>query len=208
MYVIVDNFDAFSYNLAHALGEHGVDPVVYRGDGIDVDELAALRPQAIIIASGADDEGWKDGPGACIEGFARRLPILGVGLGQLCIATALGGRTVPSREPHHGKTSRVIHEGTGLFANLPVPFQATRYDSSVVVEPLPAGLVVTARTSEGEVMALEHLHAPIASVQFDPASIFTESTATFIQNVVHWVAAWWQEQERLGNGAESPERGR
>jgi len=196
---VIDDRSSFVYNLAHGLGALGVDVMVRRLDRTDPHEAAALEPRAIVVAAEVRENGRG---GACatgwIEHFAGRVPLFGVGPGHGAIAAAFGAAPTAGR-PVHGKTSPVLHDGTGLFAGLPSPFTATRYDGWTVREPLPPQLEAVARTGQGDVMALQHRTLPIASVQFDPGSAFTEAGRELLANVVEWAAAWW-ESRRGGEG--------
>lgn len=184
MIVVIDNFDSFTYTLVQYVGAAGAKPVVKTND-VAVDEIKALRPCGIIVGSGA---GRPEDAGCCIEvvrAFAGEVPIMGVGLGHQCIAVAFGGRVKAGKEPVHGKTAVVEHDGKGLFDGLHLPFAATRYDSTVVCEfHLPHGLQVTAKTEDGEVAGLRHATLPIEGVQFHPGSILTVNGQHIMQNFV------------------------
>ncbi len=182
MILVIDNYDSFTYNLVQYLGELGAELTVRRNDQITADEIRRLAPDHIVISPG---------PGAPQDGgvslevireFYRDTPILGVCLGHQCIGAAFGGRVDRAPRLMHGKTSPIYHYGSGLFEGLPSPFQATRYHSLLVHEPLPDCLQVTAFTSEGEVMALKHKTAPLVGVQFHPESILTEYGKDILQN--------------------------
>jgi anthranilate synthase/phosphoribosyltransferase len=174
MILLIDNYDSFTYNLAQYLGELGAEVRVVRNDAITLDEIAALAPTHIVISPGP---GTPDDAGislALVERFAPSVPILGVCLGHQAIGQAFGGRVVRAERLMHGKVSPVHHDGRDLFGGLPSPFEATRYHSLIVAEPLPDCLEVSARTPEGEVMGLRHRAYPTAGVQFHPESILTE----------------------------------
>ncbi|HUI02187.1 MAG TPA: aminodeoxychorismate/anthranilate synthase component II [Acidimicrobiales bacterium] len=172
--LIVDNYDSFTYNLVQELGEIGADPVVFRNDAIDVDGIRAQRVDGIIISPGPgrpEDGGVSM---AVIEAFAGEVPLLGVCLGHQCIGQVFGGRVGPAPELMHGKTSAVHHDGRGLFAGLPNPFEATRYHSLVVERAsVPDVLEVSAETADGVVMGLRHRALAVEGVQFHPESILT-----------------------------------
>ncbi len=188
MIVVIDNYDSFTYNLVQYLGELGAAQVVVRNDQISVDQVAAMQPDAVVI-----------GPGPCTPGEAgisleliRRLgpttPILGVCLGHQAIGQAYGGRVVQAPSLMHGKTSRVLHTGQGIFAGLPNPFTAGRYHSLVVDRAsLPDELLVTAETEDGLVMAVQHRVHPVYGVQFHPESILTECGRQLLQNFLRLV---------------------
>jgi para-aminobenzoate synthetase component 2 len=172
--LIIDNYDSFTYNLAQYLGELGAEVQVVRNDAITLDEIAELAPTHIVISPGPgapDDAGISL---ALVERFAPSVPILGVCLGHQAIGQAFGGRVVRAQRLMHGKVSPVHHDGRDLFNGLPSPFEATRYHSLIVADPLPACLEVSARTPEGEVMGLRHRAYSTAGVQFHPESILTE----------------------------------
>jgi anthranilate synthase/aminodeoxychorismate synthase-like glutamine amidotransferase len=173
--LLVDNFDSFVYNLAQAFGSLGAEPVVVRNDA-SVADLVALEPDAVVISPGP---GTPRAAGcstdAVIEFSSRGVPLLGVCLGHQCIGAAFGG--VVDRAPVgpvHGKTSRIFHEGAGVFAGLPSPFVATRYHSLAIdPEPWPEDLEVTATSEDGTVMGARHKSLPVEGVQFHPESVLT-----------------------------------
>lgn len=183
MILVIDNYDSFTYNLVHLLGELGAEVTVYRNDAIDLAGVRALRPERILV-----------GPGPCtpdqagislqlIRELGPEVPILGVCLGHQCIGQAYGGRVVRAPELMHGKVSPIRHCGEGLFERLPNPVRATRYHSLVVErESVPGELVVTAETADGLVMGLRHREHPVHGVQFHPESILTESGKTLLEN--------------------------
>lgn len=183
MILVIDNYDSFTYNLVQYLGELGADVTVRRNDQATLAEIEALAPTHIVISPGpgtpANDGGISN---AVIERFHRTTPILGVCLGHQCMGHVFGG--VVRRAPRlmHGKTSSIYHDGASLFAGLKNPFTATRYHSLIVEEPLPAQLVVSAFTDEGEVMGLRHRQYPTFGVQFHPESILTEGGRKLLRN--------------------------
>jgi anthranilate synthase component II len=182
MIAVIDNYDSFTYNLVQYLGELGAEVEVYRNDRIGIEELEALDPSHIVISPGP---GTPDDAGISNE-VIRRLgpgrPVLGVCLGHQCIGAALGGRVVRAPRLMHGKTSQIYHYSGDLFQGVPSPFEATRYHSLIVAEPLPDELEVTAFTREGEVMALRHRSLPIYGVQFHPESVLTEHGQRILRN--------------------------
>ncbi len=173
--LVIDNYDSFVYNLVQYLAELRAEPEVHRNDAIDLDGIAALAPDAILLSPGPgrpEDAGITP---ALIERFAGVVPILGVCLGHQAIGQVFGGSVVRAPELRHGKTSQVLHEGGGVFAGLPSPFQATRYHSLVVEQAgLPDELEVTGRTEDGLIMGLRHRTLDVEGVQFHPESILTE----------------------------------
>jgi anthranilate synthase/aminodeoxychorismate synthase-like glutamine amidotransferase len=182
MLAMIDNYDSFTYNLAQLFGELGQEVRVFRNDAISVDELDALNPSHIVISPGPGDPDQAGVSGEVIRRLGSRRPLLGVCLGHQCIGAAFGGRVI--RAPHlmHGKTSPIFHDGKGLFAGLPLPFEATRYHSLVVEEPLPDDLEATATTPTGELMGLRHKVYPIFGVQFHPESILTGAGKQILSN--------------------------
>ena len=175
MFILIDNYDSFTYNLYHYLGELGAEIEVYRNDQISVDEVMAKAPQGIILSPGPCDP---DRAGICldlIKAAAGKIPILGVCLGHQAIGQAFGGKVVRASKPMHGKLSDVTHRNKSVFLDLPNHFAATRYHSLVVDrDSLPADLEITAETEDGTIMGLAHKSLPIAGVQFHPESIASE----------------------------------
>lgn len=171
MILVIDNYDSFTFNLVHHLGELGARPEVRRNDAISVDEALAMAPEAVLLSPGPCAP---DGAGICLELLARAphdLPILGVCLGHQAIGQAFGGRVVRAKVLMHGKTSPIHHAGASVFEGLPDPFEAARYHSLAVERAsLPAELEVTAWTEDGEIMGLAHRTRPIHGVQFHPES--------------------------------------
>jgi len=182
MFLLIDNYDSFTYNLWHYLGELGAEIVVRRNDALSVADALALRPQGIVLSPGPSDP---DHAGICLELVRRAgdVPILGVCLGHQAIGQACGGRIVRAPVPMHGKLSSIQHDGTGVFVGLPNPFRATRYHSLVVERTsLPAALRVTAQTEDGLVMGLAHRERPLHGVQFHPESIASEAGHALLRN--------------------------
>jgi anthranilate synthase/aminodeoxychorismate synthase-like glutamine amidotransferase len=182
MIAVIDNYDSFTYNLVQHLGELGAEVRVFRNDTVSVEELKALAPSHVVISPGPgtpDDAGISQ---HVIREMGSRHPILGVCLGHQCIGQVFGGRVVRAPRLMHGKTSLVHHDGEFLFAGLPVPFEATRYHSLIVEEPLPEPLKRTAVTEEGELMGLRHRELPIFGVQFHPESILTPEGKRLLRN--------------------------
>ncbi len=186
MIFIVDNYDSFTYNLVQALGKLDRDVEVARNDRFEPGEIAARRPAAIVISPGPGRP-ENAGRSMAMIGAAESagIPLLGVCLGHQAIAAHHGGIVERAPEPRHGKSSRVAHDGTGLFDGLPRPFEAGRYHSLVVREDrLPAELVVTARSEDGLVMALAHRSLPVYGVQFHPESVLTPDGERLLANFV------------------------
>ena len=185
MLLMIDNYDSFTYNLVQYFGELGEEVVVHRNDEIELDEIAALGPERIVISPGpcTPDEAGISVP--LIKRFAGSIPILGVCLGHQSIGQAFGGRIIHAANLMHGKTSRVHHHGTGVFRNLPDPFTATRYHSLAIDRTqLPECLDVTAWTDDGEIMGVVHKSLPVEGVQFHPESIMTEHGHDLLRNFI------------------------
>ena len=172
MILLIDNYDSFTFNLVHFLGDLGAVCDVRRNDTITPGEALALRPEAIVLSPGPCTPSEA---GICLDliaAAAGQVPILGVCLGHQAIGQAYGGKVVRAPVPMHGKLSPIAHEGSDVFAGLPSPFEATRYHSLIVdAESLPAELAVTARTADGIIMGLRHRTLPVFGVQFHPESI-------------------------------------
>ncbi len=190
MFLLIDNYDSFTYNLVHYLGELGANVAVHRNDAITVDAALAMKPQGIVISPGPCDP---DRSGICLELIGRaaaRIPILGVCLGHQAIGQAFGGKVVRGPVPMHGKVSQIYHKGTGVLRGLPSPFQATRYHSLIVErDSLPDCLEITAETDDGLVMGLAHKKLPVHGVQFHPESIATEHGHDMLRNFLELAGA-------------------
>ncbi len=183
MILLIDNYDSFVWNLARYVGELGRPRLVVRNDAIGLGDVEALAPTHIIVSPGPCTPAEAGISNALVSAYAARVPILGVCLGHQCIGAALGGTVARARRPMHGKTSLVRHDGTGLFHGLPDPLRVTRYHSLVVADDdLPAGLRVTARSEEGEIMALSHREHPLHGVQFHPEAVLTEHGHALLAN--------------------------
>jgi anthranilate synthase/aminodeoxychorismate synthase-like glutamine amidotransferase len=183
MILLIDNYDSFTFNLVHFLGDLGARCEVVRNDQLSVAEALARAPEAIVLSPGPCTP---NEAGICLElisAAAGRIPLLGVCLGHQAIGQVFGGEVVRAPAPMHGKVSRVLHDGTDIFAGLPSPFSATRYHSLVVRrETLSAALVETARTEDGIVMGLRHRSLPVFGVQFHPESIASEHGHDLLRN--------------------------
>lgn len=183
MILVIDNFDSFTFNLVQYLRQIGLEVLVRRNDEVTEEEVGKMRPEAILISPGP---GNPDTSGICLEivrRFHREIPILGVCLGQQVIAQALGGHVGKGSSPVHGKTSLITHDGRGVFSGLPSPLRVARYHSLVVDEDrLPGNLEVSARTADGEVMAIRHTVYPVEGVQFHPEAILTEKGLEMLGN--------------------------
>jgi anthranilate synthase component 2 len=188
---LIDNYDSFTWNLVHYLGELGATVDVYRNDAITVDELKAKKPDAIVLSPGPCTP---NEAGIClevIEKLGSETPIFGVCLGQQSIGQAYGGDVVRAPSPVHGKLSLVKHSGEGVMRGINGPFQATRYHSLVVDRAtMPVDLKVTAQTDDGLVMSLSHQEHPVHGVQFHPESIASEHGRVILKNFLDLAAAW------------------
>jgi anthranilate synthase component 2 len=184
---VLDNYDSYTYNLVQYLGELGAEPLVRRNDEIAIAEVEALAPHAVLISPGPGVPADAGISVPLIQALAGRVPLLGVCLGHQALAEAFGGRVVRAPRLMHGKTSRVAHDGRGVFRGLPSPFTAMRYHSLIVDETtVPAELEVTARTADDgfapEIMGLTHRSASAWGVQFHPESIGTEVGKRLVKN--------------------------
>ncbi|NBR46032.1 MAG: aminodeoxychorismate/anthranilate synthase component II [Verrucomicrobia bacterium] len=183
MLLVLDNYDSFTYNLVQYFGELGADPVVKRNDALTPEEVEKLRPERIVISPGPGAPAEAGISMEVIRRMGKTTPILGVCLGHQCIAEVYGGKVVRAERLMHGKTSPIRHEGTGVFAGLPNPFEATRYHSLIVEKSsVPACLRVTADTAEGEIMGLQHCQFPVHGVQFHPESILSREGKDLLRN--------------------------
>jgi anthranilate synthase/aminodeoxychorismate synthase-like glutamine amidotransferase len=181
--LVLDNYDSFVYNLVQYLGELGGEPVVHRNDEVTLEEIEAMRPTRIVVSPGPKTSKEAGLSNEVVRAWSGRVPILGVCLGHQCIGDAFGGEVVRADRIMHGKTSQIIHTGYGIFHGLENPFEATRYHSLLVRrETLPDHLLVTAWTSEGEVMGLKHRDHETWGVQFHPESILTREGKGIIRN--------------------------
>lgn len=182
MILVIDNYDSFTYNLVQYLGELGAELRVFRNDQITLDEIRALNPSHIVISPGPGDPTEGGVSNEVIRELHQTIPILGVCLGHQCMGHVFGGTVARAPRLMHGKTSRVFHRGRGLFEGMSNPFEAGRYHSLIVQEPLPEPLVVTAFTDQGEVMGLQHKTAPMYGVQFHPESVLTPHGKQLLKN--------------------------
>lgn len=186
MLLLIDNYDSFTYNLVHYLGELGTEVLVKRNDVLNVQEAMALKPEAILLSPGPCDPSQA---GICLALTAAaaetKTPLMGVCLGHQTIGQAFGGKVVRCHEIVHGKMGRMHHTGKSVFAGLPSPFEATRYHSLVVDrESLPDCLEITAELEDGTIMGLQHRELPIHGVQFHPESIASEHGHALLKNFV------------------------
>jgi len=199
MYVLIDNYDSFTYNLWHYFGELGAKVEVHRNDAIRVDEVLAKNPAGIILSPGPCDP---DSAGICldlIKAAAGKIPMFGVCLGHQSIGQAFGGKVIRAPKPMHGKVSDVTHDNHEMFKVIPSPYKATRYHSLVVERAsLPDCLEITAQTDDGLIMGLAHKEFQIYGVQFHPESIASEHGHRLLKNFL--------EITGLKNGPDVPEK--
>jgi para-aminobenzoate synthetase component II len=183
MILLIDNYDSFTYNLYHYLGELGADVRVFRNNKISLEEIQALRPDKIVISPGPCTPREAGISCEVIRRFGERTPILGVCLGHQCIGAAFGGEIIRAPSIMHGKLSDVTHDSQTIFHSLKNPFAAMRYHS-LVIDParLPADLTISGRTSDDVIMAVRHRRFPIEGVQFHPESILTDEGKTLLKN--------------------------
>ncbi len=187
MLLLIDNYDSFTYNLVHYLGELGADVVVKRNDALNLQEAMAMNPSGILLSPGPCDP---DQAGICLAvttaAAETKTPLMGVCLGHQTIGQAFGGNVVRCDEIVHGKMGMMHHTGKGLFAGLPTPFEATRYHSLIVDRnTLPDTLEVTAELEDGTIMGLQHKELPIHGVQFHPESIASQHGHALLQNFLN-----------------------
>ncbi len=191
MILLIDNYDSFTWNLVHYLGELGAEVKVLRNDAIGVAEAMQMAPEAIVLSPGPCDP---DQAGICLDltraAAEAGTPLLGVCLGHQTIGQAFGGRVVQAGEIVHGKLGEIHHKGSGVFAGLPSPLQGTRYHSLVVERAsLPQALEITAELADGTIMGLRHRTLPIEGVQFHPESIRSEHGHAMLRNFLDQVKA-------------------
>jgi len=184
MLLLIDNYDSFTYNLAHYLGELGAEVVVRRNDALTATEAVAMKPAHIVLSPGPCGP---EQAGICLDliqqAAAAKLPLLGVCLGHQSIGHAFGGKVIRAVQPMHGKVDAIFHNGDSVFKDLPSPFNATRYHSLTVErESFPRDLVITAESGDGTIMGLRHATLPIHGVQFHPESIATEHGHAMLKN--------------------------
>ena len=183
MLLMIDNYDSFTFNLVQYFGELGEEVRVFRNDEIDVAGIATLAPARIVISPGPCTPNEAGVSVPLVKAFSGKIPILGVCLGHQAIGQAFGGRIIHARTLMHGKVSRIHHEGKGVFAGLPSPYNATRYHSLAIERPsCPAELEITAWTEDGEIMGVKHRTLAVEGVQFHPESILTEHGHALLRN--------------------------
>lgn len=190
MLVIIDNYDSFTYNLVQYFGELGAEMKIFRNDTVTVDEVLAMSPSHICISPGPCTPNEAGISMDLIREMGPRVPVLGVCLGHQSIGQVYGGDVVRADRLMHGKTSLIHHAGASVFADMPEPFEATRYHSLIVKrETLPDCLEITAWTEEGEIMGLRHKELPVHGVQFHPESILTQEGRRMLKNFLEFQGA-------------------
>jgi para-aminobenzoate synthetase component 2 len=183
MILMIDNYDSFTYNIAQYLGELGVELAVWRNDQFELEQIAELQPQAIVISPGPCTPNDAGLTLAVLERYHREFPMFGVCLGHQSMGQFFGGRVIHAPQLMHGKTSEIVHEGDPMFAEIPSPFVATRYHSLIVERStFPDTLEITAETRDGLIMALKHRELPIYGVQFHPESYSTSAGKQILKN--------------------------
>jgi anthranilate synthase/aminodeoxychorismate synthase-like glutamine amidotransferase len=197
MLLMIDNYDSFTYNLYQYLAELGAEVVTLRNDKVSLEEIEEMKPEGIIISPGPCTPREAGISNDVVRHFGPRLPTLGVCLGHQCIGYVYGARVDQADEIRHGKTSMIHHDGRGVFAGLPDPFEAIRYHSLVVYpETIPDSLEVTAWTDNGLVMGLRHKEYPVEGVQFHPESILTPEGKPLLKNFLARVAVAGSREQR------------
>jgi anthranilate synthase component 2 len=208
MIVLIDNYDSFTFNLVHYLGELGADVAVHRNDKIATGDVIAAAPDAIVLSPGPCTP---NEAGICLDLVARAsamIPIFGVCLGHQAIGQVFGGKVVRAPVPVHGKLSLIKHQGGGVFRGINGPFQATRYHSLVVDRAsMPPDLALTADTDDRLVMGLAHTRLPVHGVQFHPESIASDHGHLILKNFLD-IAAAWNASNRRGAARKAPARRR
>jgi anthranilate synthase/aminodeoxychorismate synthase-like glutamine amidotransferase len=195
MILVIDNYDSFTYNLVHLVGRHTDDLEVIRNDDWTIEEVEARAPDGILISPGPGRPAEAGLTEPVIEQLGDTTPILGVCLGHQAIGEVFGGTVVQAEELMHGKTSPVEHSGTGVFAGVDAPFDATRYHSLVIDrDAFPHdALEITAEAEDGTIMGLQHRSYPLYGIQFHPESVMTKAGPTIIEN---WLSVVWDEAPR------------
>jgi anthranilate synthase/aminodeoxychorismate synthase-like glutamine amidotransferase len=184
MYLLIDNYDSFTYNLHHYFEEQGIKVLVKRNDKITINEIKKTNPEKIIISPGPKNP--TDCGISCdvIKHFMKKIPILGVCLGNQCIAYVFGSKIVQSKKIMHGKTSLIYHDNSDLFKGIPSPFLAARYHS-LIVKDVPDSLIVTSKTKDDTIMGLKHKAYPLWGIQFHPESFMTQYGKRIIKNFIN-----------------------
>jgi len=180
---VIDNYDSFTYNIVHYLGELGRKCLVYRNDEIDISRLKGENPTSLVISPGPRTPKEAGISEKAILFWAGRIPILGICLGHQCIGSSFGGKIIKAPRLMHGKTSLIFHDGKTIYKNIPNPFEAVRYHSLLIErKTLPKCLEISAQTEEGEIMGIRHKEFSIEGVQFHPESIMTKYGKLILKN--------------------------
>ena len=186
MILLIDNYDSFTYNLYQYFGTFTDEIRVVRNDAVTLEEIRQMHPEKIVLSPGPKSPSEA---GICmdvVKEFYKEVPILGICLGHQCIGEAFGGTVSYAKSLYHGKQSEISHDGTGIFEGIPSPMKVARYHSLAVQEDdLPECLEVTARTADGEIMAIRHKEYPVVGLQFHPESIYTEHGKRMIENFIN-----------------------
>ncbi len=189
MLLLIDNYDSFTYNLYQYLSELGAEVKAVRNDQATVEDLDLMRPERLVISPGPSHPRNAGISMGTIRHFAGKVPVLGVCLGHQCIGEVFGATVAGAGEVRHGKTSQITHDGKGVFAGLPNPFEAVRYHSlAILPETVPPELEVTARSESGVIMGVRHRTLPVEGVQFHPESILTKPGKQLLQNFLNMKA--------------------
>ena len=196
MILIIDNYDSFVYNLAHYVERLGMPCRVVRNDAVSVEDVCAQKPLGVILSPGPCAPQQAGISIDLVKRIGADIPVLGVCLGHQAIGEAFGGKTIRAQQPVHGKSSRIEHEGSGLFHNIPSPMEVGRYHSLMVELPEKSPLKVTAIGEDGEIMALQHSTYPVYGVQFHPESVLTPNGLEMMRNFVLLARDWHTEQDR------------
>ncbi|MET3646984.1 anthranilate synthase component II [Phyllobacterium ifriqiyense] len=198
MILIIDNYDSFVFTVARYFAELGAIPKVVRNDAVSAEAVKHLAPEAIILSPGPCGPRQAGQSLAIIEQLSGEIPILGICLGHQCIGEVFGGSVVRAREPMHGRSSAIQHDGTGVFKGLPSPLKAGRYHSLIVeYEPQAGPLLINARSSSGEIMGLTHASHPTHGVQFHPESVLTEYGHAMLGNFLRLARQFNREQIKV-----------
>lgn len=195
MILVIDNYDSFVHNLARYFQLAGHETNVVRNDAVTITDIKKMKPKAIVLSPGPCAPKQA---GICVElikALGSEIPLLGVCLGHQCIGEAYGGMTIRGPEPVHGKASEILHDGSPLFSGLPNPLRAGRYHSLIVELASASPLMVTARTVNGRIMAMQHRHHPVYGVQFHPESALTEQGLDLVRNFCD-IARMWHAQRQ------------
>lgn len=198
MYLMIDNYDSFVYNLSAYFEELGQEILVKRNDQISLEEIEALSPRGIIISPGPKAPKDAQRSVEIVQKFSDQIPILGVCLGHQVIGYACDGNIVKGKKPMHGKVTPIYHTGKRIFENLPNGFGVTRYHSLVISEKeLPSNLEIDARAEDGTIMAISRKDVPVYGIQFHPEAVLTQYGHEMLENFVHLCRTWWEKKKTV-----------